>query len=299
MNNIGGQAVIEGVMMRDKTHYSVAIRLENGQIVTDLKEIKKFPKFFDLPFIRGVKALYENLTIGYKTVDWSASHFDNDKKKNSFISFISLFVSFVLGIGIFIVLPNLVVHMLGLVEEKTPFLYNIIAGVVRLFVFFAYVLFISLFKDVKRIFEYHGAEHKVIHAFENNEELVYENIKKYSTLHKRCGTSFIFLLIFLSIIIFSIVPIILLQIFPDFQSYSLFLRKVLIFSSHILLIPILGAISYEVLKLSAKKGIVAKLLSFLGYPGLFFQKITTKEPDEKQVEVAIKSLKVLLNKSLD
>ncbi|HOJ49842.1 MAG TPA: DUF1385 domain-containing protein [Spirochaetota bacterium] len=297
-NNIGGQAVIEGVMMRDKTHYSVAVRLENGTIITDLQKIKKWHKFFDLPFIRGIKALYENLTIGYKTLDWSAKCFEKEKKESSIISFISLIISLIFGIGLFIVLPNLVVHyLLGLVEEKTPILYNILAGIVRLLVFFIYVVIISFFKDVKRIFQYHGAEHKVIHTYERNEKLIYDNIKKYPTLHKRCGTSFIFLLIFISIIIFSIVPPVLSQIFPDFNSYSLFLKKILILSSHIILIPLLGSISYELLKVSAKENLTSKILSILSYPGLFFQKITTKEPDEKQVEVAVKALEVLINKN--
>jgi uncharacterized protein YqhQ len=296
--SIGGQAVIEGVMMRDKTHYSVAVRLPDGEIETTLHSIPSWNKVFNKPFLRGIKALAENLKIGYRTLQWSADkqEKESEKKPSSFWNVLAVLISILVAVGLFIVLPNLVIHFLGLVEKDTPVLFNLASGGIRLLVFLGYVLSISFLKDVKRLFQYHGAEHKTIHAFEDKKELSYENIKPYPTLHKRCGTSFIFLLIFVGILFFSVVPPILSQIFPDFKTWSLLLRKSVIFVSHIILIPFLAAFSYELLKISAKPNWIGKILVFIAYPGLFFQNVTTQEPDEKQVEVAVASLKVLLEK---
>ncbi len=308
--HIGGQAVIEGVMMRDVSKYSVAVRLPSDEVETIVKDIKPWHKIFSKPFLRGIKALVENLKIGFSTLQWSAekqeekkveedqgkSNKNQSNKSNPIATFFTIFVAIAFAIGLFIVVPNVVVHLLGLVEKKTPLSYNLISGCVRLLIFFSYILLISLLKDVKRIFQYHGAEHKVIHAFEDGVDLKYENIKKYTTLHKRCGTSFIFLLIFVGILFFSLVPPLLGIIFSGFGNWSLIARKIVIISSHIVLLPFLASFSYEILKLSAKNNILGKSLVFLAYPGLFFQKITTREPDEKQVEVAVASLKVLLDK---
>ncbi|PKL14943.1 MAG: DUF1385 domain-containing protein, partial [Spirochaetae bacterium HGW-Spirochaetae-6] len=220
---------------------------------------------------------------------------DTEKKKSSsFWDYFTVVFSIVFAIGLFIVLPNLLIHFLGLIEDQEPLLFNLISGFVRLSVFFIYILSISMVKDVRRIFQYHGAEHKVIHAFEAGLELNYENIKKYPTLHKRCGTSFIFLLIFLGILFFAMMPPLLALVFSDFKDWSMLVKKIVIFGTHIIFLPVLASLSYEVLKISAKKNWIGKSLVFLAYPGLFFQKITTKEPDEGQVEVAIASLKALL-----
>lgn len=303
-NNIGGQAVIEGVMMRKEDFYSVAVRLPDGTIDTIKKEVPAKSAFFKKPFIRGVKALVENLKIGYQSLQWSADSIEKaenkekeDEKPSSFFAFLSILLSIVIAVGLFIVVPNVAVHFIGLVEKDSPLIYNLIAGGIRLFIFFSYILGISFIKDVKRLFQYHGAEHKTIHAFEDGKELTYENIKPYPTLHKRCGTSFLFLLIFVGILFFSIVPPILLQIIPGFASWDLIHRKVVIILSHLVLIPFLASFSYEVLRITAKNNIIGKTLILFAYPGLFFQKITTKEPDEKQVEVAVESLRVLLEES--
>jgi len=299
-DTIGGQAVIEGVMMRDGQKYSVAVRLPNNQIETMVSPIKEGHPLFKKPFLRGVKALIENLKIGYASLQWSAKKQEEEEKKeeskgfSSFLNFLISLISIVVAVGLFIVLPNLTVHWLGLIEEQTPLLYNFIAGFVRLFIFFGYVLGISFLKDVKRVFQYHGAEHKVIHAFEAKKPLNYQEIKGFSPMHKRCGTSFLFLLIFVGILIFALVPPILQQIFPLFNIWSLVAKKSLIIASHLLLLPFMASISYELLKASAKKHWVGKSLTFLAYPGLLFQKLTTKEPDEQQIEVALASLNVLL-----
>jgi len=286
-------------MMRDKDRYSVSVRLPDNSIETIVESIKPWHDIFKKPFLRGIKALGENLKIGYKTLQWSAekqeAKTDTEKKKSSsFWDYFTVVFSIVFAIGLFIVLPNLLIHFLGLIEDQEPLLFNLISGFVRLSVFFIYILSISMVKDVRRIFQYHGAEHKVIHAFEAGLELNYENIKKYPTLHKRCGTSFIFLLIFLGILFFAMMPPLLALVFSDFKDWSMLVKKIVIFGTHIIFLPVLASLSYEVLKISAKKNWIGKSLVFLAYPGLFFQKITTKEPDEGQVEVAIASLKALL-----
>lgn len=297
--NIGGQAVIEGVMMRDRQKYSIAVRLPDGKIESVVKDIKEWNPSFSKPFLRGIKGLVENLQIGYRSLHWSADKQDPaavEKKKGlaSFLGSIVLLLSVAIAVGLFIVLPNLAVHFLGLIENDQPLLFNLASGGVRLFIFFAYIFSISYMKDIKRLFQYHGAEHKVIHTFEKNLPLTIENIKPHSTLHKRCGTSFIFLLIFVAILAFSVVPPLLKIIFTDYALWSIYLQKTAIFLAHILFLPVLASVSYEVLKVSAKENWVGKLLVIIAYPGLLFQKITTSEPDAPQIEVAVASLNVLL-----
>lgn len=295
--SIGGQAVIEGVMMRDRQKYSIAVRLPDGSIETTVQSIKEGSPVFKKPFLRGVKALVENLKIGYASLQWSADRQETEKKEkeSSLVSGLIVMLSAVFAIGLFMVLPNLAVHWMGLVEEQNPLIYNLISGGVRLFVFFSYILAISFFKDVKRVFQYHGAEHKVIHAFEAGKPLNYAEIKPFSPMHRRCGTSFIFLLIFVGILVFALVPPVLQMIFKDFALWPLILRKGVIIASHLLLLPFMASISYELLKASAGKHWVGKSLTFLAYPGLLFQKLTTREPEEAQVEVAVASLQVLLD----
>lgn len=302
--SVGGQAVIEGVMMRGRNHYSVAVRLPDNSIKTKVELVPAWSKFFDKPFLRGIKALVENLKIGYRTLQWSADMQEEaenekkgkEKKSGALAGFISILISVVLAVGLFIVVPNLAVHFLGIVEKDSPLLFNFISGGIRLTIFLGYVLAISMIKDVRRIFQYHGAEHKVIHAFEDKKELSYSEVQPYPTLHKRCGTSFLFLLIFVGILLFALVPPLLGLILPGFVEWKTLIRKVVIIGSHLVLLPFLASLSYEILKISAKKNWIGKTLVFLAYPGLFFQKITTKEPDEAQVEVAVRSLEVLLEK---
>jgi len=288
--HIGGQAVIEGVMMRDKDRYSIAVRLPNAEIETVIKQIKPSRAIFKKPFFRGVKALIENLQIGYQSLQWSADKMEdkpeNEKKdKKSILDSLSVLFSILVAVGLFIVLPNLLIEFFNLSEKEHPVLFNLASGGIRLSIFTLYVLGISFIKDVKRIFQYHGAEHKVIHAFEDGLSLNYENVKKFTTLHKRCGTSFVFLLIFVSILLFSLVPPVLKTLFPGVLNLSFAFYKIIIFLSHLVLLPVLGAFSNW----------IGKSLSFLALPGLFFQKITTKEPDEKQVEVAVAALQILLD----
>jgi uncharacterized protein YqhQ len=295
--NIGGQAVIEGVMMRDKESYAVAVRLPEGNIETEITAIKPWHKIFQKPFLRGIKALVENLQIGYRTLEWSAKKQDNTlQEKNSIWESLTIFITIIFALGFFIVLPNIIIHWFGMIEEQSPLLYNLASGGIRLSLFTIYILGISLVKDVRRVFQYHGAEHKVIHTFEKGLELTLDNIKKFSTVHKRCGTSFLFLLIFMSILIFSLVAPLLLQVFSDFTTWHIVARKSSILAFHILLLPFIASLSYELLKLTAKDNIVSRTLFLLAYPGLFFQRITTQEPDEKQIEVAVASLKTLLDK---
>jgi len=194
----------------------------------------------------------------------------------------------------FVALPYFLTLIIGFKEESNPFLFNFIDGVIRILIFLAYVLGISFLKDVKRLFQYHGAEHMAVHCYENNKKLTIENIKKFPTLHPRCGTSFIMIVLLISILVFSILPPIVLYLFPGFANFNIIFRKIILFSLRISLIPLIAGISYELLKLSDKFRDNFMMNVFI-QPGLWFQKITTKKPNKKQIEVARKSVMVLLN----
>ncbi|MDK2886997.1 MAG: hypothetical protein PWP54_1577 [Thermosipho sp. (in: thermotogales)] len=271
---VGGQAIIEGVLMMGK-RVAIAVRNKEGKIVTEsLGKIKK-TKFLKVPFLRGFFSLYYSIYYGFKALDRSAEISSGEEMKKS-DTFFSILLALVIGIGIFVLLPVWLTGLLGV--KNNEFLFSLVDGFIRLAFFLLYVWIISFMKDVKRVFQYHGAEHKTIHAYEHNEELTPENVQKYTTIHPRCGTNFV--------MIFLIVAILLFSLFGIWKPLT-GLQRVLI---RIIFIPLIASLSYELLKFFDK----FPFLRFLSLPGLLLQKLTTAEPDLSQLEVAIASLKFAL-----
>lgn len=272
---VGGQAVIEGVMMRSGSAYCVAVRKKEGEIADYVGKIN-IPHI-KIPLIRGVYTLFHALVLGIKSLNISANLTKEEKPMSTISLILSLIFAIGLGILIFFWLPLFFTEILKI---KNNFYFNLIEGIIRLFIFFLYILILNFFKDFKRFFAYHGAEHKVVHTYEAGEELTIENARKKSTLHSRCGTSFLLFVVVLSILIFSFIP----------KDLNFFLK----FSFRLLLLPVVAGLSYEAIRLSyyMRNNIIGKIIAS---PGLFFQKFTTSEPDDKMLEVAIISLKKVLD----
>ena len=300
---VGGQAVIEGVMMRVPGAYATALRLKNGEIIskrfdfTSIIERYKMKNYF---IIRGFLHLYESMKIGYQTLDWSADIYEsenNNSKKNKesilnkfFEKLVSIF-SILLSIGIFLGLPLYFSSILIPDNTNSPFYFNIISGIIRITIFLVYLILISQLNDVKRLFQYHGAEHKTVYNFESGKALNIKNAQKFSTLHPRCGTSFIFIIMIVTIFSYTILDSIAL-LFIDNLNFSI--RLIM----HLLCLPLVAGIGYEVLKfLSNKQHIL--IFKYLSKPGLLLQNITTKEPDDLQLEIAIYALKTAFDNKID
>jgi len=301
---IGGQALIEGVMMRGPEDIAIAVRKPDSEIVIEKKKVssvtKKY-KFLGLPFVRGSVSLIESMITGINALTFSAKFYEDEEveeepgkfekflikifgeKLESVIMGFSILLSIALAVGLFFILPS---ASLGLINKLTDsnILKNFLEGIIRIIIFILYVIAISRMKDIRRVFEYHGAEHKSIFCYENDEELTVENARKYSTLHPRCGTNFLFIVMMVSIFVFS------------FLGWPNLLFRIL---SRILLIPVIAGISYEILRIAGRSE--SKLVRILIYPGLLLQKLTTREPDDSQLEVALASLKEVLveNKEAD
>lgn len=300
---IGGQALIEGVMMRGKDHYTLALRKESGEIKLINQEVKSLSKKFPIikkPFFRGAIALIESLIIGTKSLIISANEAlpedekeEKSQKMDSLSIFFMVLTSFLLGMGIFVAVPNVATEAIGIKETANPILFNLIAGFIRMTIFIIYVYSISLMNDVKRVFQYHGAEHKSVNAYEAGVDLTLDNAKSFPTYHPRCGTSFMFFVLFISIFIFALVPVVIIHFFPTFTDLHIVLQKLVLIPSHILLLPVVASVSYEVLKLTSKHqgNPIFRLFSL---PGYYIQKLTTKEPDDDQVEVALAALKEVI-----
>lgn len=283
--DIGGQAVIEGVMMRGARSLVVAVRKPNQEIVVlrqELIPLKERFSPFKLPILRGLATLAESLILGIKALTYSANvAVEEEGKENSskgignFTMAMTFLFSIVLGIGLFVILPE---RLANIISDK-GYLFNIVDGIIRLLVFFLYVVLISRSKQITRVFQYHGAEHKSIHAYEAGEELTEENAVKYSPLHPRCGTAFLLTVMVISIIVFSLFGK------PD----SVLVR----IGSRLVLIPLIAGVSYEIIKFTAKRrdNILTKIIIA---PGLWLQRLTTKEPTIDQIQVAIRSLKEVL-----
>ncbi len=275
---IGGQAVIEGVMMKSDKKVAVAVRKKSRIIVKkrNYKSLTERHQILKLPIIRGIIFLFEMLFIGVKSLTWSA---DQQTGKNERISpfetFFTILLSFALVIVIFIIVPF---YITKIFIKETNVIFNLIDGVIRVMIFFLYILVISSMKDIRRVFQYHGAEHKAVYCYEADEKLTVKNVQKYSTLHPRCGTSFIILVLIISILLFSILKDPRWWVNIPFR---------------IFLVPVVAGISYEILRISARYR-NNLLFNILIQPGLWFQKITTREPDNKQVEVAIAALKKVI-----
>jgi len=281
IKSVGGQAVIEGVMMRSPGNWTVAVRDQKGTIHLLREKLTEMPRLLKLPLIRGVVALFQALSLGIRAIEFSASKAYEEESAESMSKLsmiLTITVAIGLSIGLFILLPLYATKLVGLVFHgvaTSSFLFNFVDGIIRVLIFLCYVLAIGLWKEMARIFMYHGAEHKVIHAYEKGMELTLENVKQYSPLHPRCGTSFLMIVMVVSILVFSFIP----QQWP-------FIYK---FLSRIVLIPLIAGSSFELLKLSAKWE-HHPVMHFMITPGLMLQRLTTREPDDAQLEVALSAM---------
>ncbi|MBT3168799.1 MAG: DUF1385 domain-containing protein [Candidatus Cloacimonetes bacterium] len=292
---VGGQAVIEGVMMRGPKYIATAIRRKDGTIEIDKKQFiskTKNNKFFALPILRGFVGLIEMMIIGFKTLNFSASRAELDleekkeksETKEKINEIFSYIFAFSLAFLLFAFLPYQIAEWMNL--GKGNIYFNLFAGSIRIVFFVLYVWLIGLMKDVHRIFQFHGAEHKAVHAFENKNDLTPKNVQKFSTLHPRCGTSFMFFVLLIAILIFSVAD----TIFAYFWGAPhIFIRL----GYHFLMMPLISGISYEVLKLSGKN-INHPLVRLMTAPGLLLQRITTQKPNDQQVEIAVVAMKCAL-----
>jgi len=271
----GGQAVIEGVMIRSKKHMVTCVRQPNDEILTNVEEIKSVSerhRVLRLPFLRGIVALFETLYIGVKGLYFSANaSLEEEEKINPKEIVLAVVVALALAIFLFSVLPFFLANLLG--PEGVVF--YVVEGVIRLAILLLYLVSTSLVGGFKRVFQYHGAEHTAINAYEAGVELNVSNAKEFSRFHPRCGTSFIFIVALISILFFSIMP-----------DLGFFMKL----AYRILLIPVIGAVSYEVLKLSDRYK-KSKIMKVLLAPGLGLQYLTTRKPDEKMIEVALEAVK--------
>lgn len=290
--DVGGQAVIEGVMMRGSKSLATAVRTPKGNIEIDLKDngtiTKKYP-ILNIPFLRGFFVLIESMKVGMDSLNYSTSFLEDEseepskfekwldnklgEKANSVLMAITMCISFIVAIGLFVALPTGIASIFKSASISIIVL-HLIEAAIRITILVLYMYFISKLSDIYRVFQYHGAEHKTIFCYEAMEELTVENVKKQSRLHPRCGTNFLFLVMFVSIIIFS------------FTGWGGIVQRLIL---RIVLIPVVTGISYELIRwLGKNDSLLAKIIA---YPGLKLQLLTTKEPDDSQIEVAIASLK--------
>lgn len=285
---IGGQAVIEGVMMRSVTGYTVAVRQPDGQIALRKDSLvsigQKYP-LLKLPVLRGSVVLIQSMILGIRALNFSASASSvddtNEQELSPWAIASSLGLALLMGLAFFVLAPLALTNLIRstLLPEMSNFSYNLIDGVIRAVFFFGYVISISFMDDIRRVFQYHGAEHKTVYTFEANEELTVENARRKSTLHPRCGTSFLLFVMAISIFVFSLIP-----------ASSPFLIKL---SARVVLLPLVAGLSYEVIRFSARH-LANRWCRMLIAPGLWLQRITTREPDDKQLEIAVVALREAL-----
>lgn len=296
-SGIGGQAVIEGIMMKNGDAYAVAVRKENQTIEILRDEYKLLTgqkKLFSLPFIRGVFNFIDSMVLGMKTLTWSASffeeeeeggesgqgfmekHFSKETAEKLLLGF-TVVLSIAMSLGIFMVLPAFLAGILeGFVNK--PFLTAVVEGLVRILLFLFYVFLISKMEEIRRVFMYHGAEHKCINCIEHGLELNVENVRKSSRLHKRCGTSFMLFVMVISIVLFMFI-----------RTETIWMRML----SRILLIPVVAGISYEILRLAGKSD--HPLVNLISAPGMKLQQMTTMEPEDDMIEVAIQAVEAVFD----
>ena len=279
--NVGGQAVIEGVMMRGPGKIAVAVREPGGEIVVDLQPAgtiaDKYP-ILKKPLLRGVVALCESLVYGMKALSYSAQvPGEDDEKLDSKDMVLTIITSILLAVGLFIVLPTWTMKFLR--EFTTnPLTLNLAEGLLRMTIFLAYIGGISLMPDIQRVFQYHGAEHKTIYTYENGLPLEIANVRGFSTLHPRCGTNFLMIVMIISVFVFA---------FLGWPSIGV---RIL---SRVILMPLIAGVSYEIIRYAGKHIDHAWVKTAI-WPGLCLQRLTTREPDDSQIEVAIASLKAVL-----
>ena len=299
---VGGQAVLEGIMMRNGDNYAVGVRRESGEISIakdKFVSVRKKHKLLDLPIIRGSVNMVESMMLSFRTLETSAEQFGieetseepskfekwlekhfGDKLMNVLMTF-AMIVGVCLSLGLFFFLPSFITKLADtyIFGGEMGWWRNLCEGVIKIVIFIAYLLLTSLMKDIRRTFEYHGAEHKTIFCYEAGEELTPENVKKYKRFHPRCGTSFLFIIIILNILIFSL---------PIFTWENVVIR----FATKLLTLPLVVGVGYEFLRFAGKHP--NPVTNFLSIPGMLMQRITTREPDEGQIEVAIHALKAAM-----
>ncbi len=285
---VGGQAVIEGVMMRVPGAYATAVRDPEGKIHIDRHEFQSLAErkpFWKKPVFRGVAALFESMKIGFATLQWSADiampEEQKDKEPSKVGNFFSVLIAISLALVLFMIGPMWITTRL-LDIEKEALAFNLVSGFFRITFFILYLVLISLMKDVKRLFQYHGAEHRVVYNFESGFKISVAKAQSFPTQHPRCGTSFLFIVMLSAILVFAVIDTVVIALIGDI---SLGIRLLV----HLPLIPLVMGISYEVIKISAKNG-NNPLVRMLRAPGLWLQNITTSHPDDEMVEVAISAL---------
>ena len=279
--NVGGQAVIEGVMMRGKTHVAVAVRQPDGEISVDVRPVNSISDRYPIlkkPFLRGVVSLVESLVMGMKALAYSAQvSGDEDEKLDSKEMALTIAVSAGLAILLFIVIPTWSMRFLtGITQDHMAF--NLAEGVLRMAIFLAYIAAISSMNDIQRVFQYHGAEHKTIYTYEAGLPLKVENVRPFSTLHPRCGTNFLMIVMLISMFIFT------------FLGWPSLWERI---ASRIILMPVIAGVSYELIRYAGAHT-DNPLVRIAITPGLLLQKLTTRQPDDSQIEVAIASLKAVV-----
>lgn len=295
-SGIGGQAVLEGVMMKNRDKYAVAIRKPNGEIDVEVEEYKGVcgdKKFAKLPFIRGVFAFIDSLILGMKVTTYSASFYEEEDEKPSkteeklekllgnkaddIMMTFTVILSVIIAVALFMLLPLFLSDLLGKYIRNASVI-AIIEGLIRILIFIAYIAGISLMKDIKRLYMYHGAEHKCINCIEKGRPLTVKDVKRSSRQHKRCGTSFLLFVVLVSVIVFFFIRV-------DNMALKLILR--------IALVPVIAGISYEIIRLAGRSDNI--LVRIISAPGMWMQKLTTKEPDEDMIEVAIASVEAVFD----
>lgn len=295
-SGIGGQAVLEGVMMKNRDKYAVAVRKPNGEIDVEVEEYKGVcgdKKFAKLPFIRGVFAFIDSLILGMKVTTYSASFYEEEDEKPSktegklekllgnkaddIMMTFTVILSVIIAVALFMLLPLFLSDLLGKYICNASVI-AIIEGLIRILIFIAYIAGISLMKDIKRLYMYHGAEHKCINCIEKGRPLTVKDVKRSSRQHKRCGTSFLLFVVLVSVIVFFFIRV-------DNMALKLILR--------IALVPVIAGISYEIIRLAGRSDNV--LVRIISAPGMWMQKLTTKEPDEDMIEVAIASVEAVFD----
>lgn len=289
-SGIGGQAVMEGVMMKNMDNYAIAVRKPDGEIVIKKEEFKglaKKSKIFRAPFVRGIINFIDSLVLGMSTLTYSTSFLEEDekdkkgkektpeqqKKSDAIFNAITIFISVILAVGIFVVGPWMLSDMVLSKYIDSMSLRTLIEGVLRLMLFIAYVALISLMKDIRRVYMYHGAEHKCINCIEHGLPLTVENVRNSSKEHKRCGTSFMLIVMCIAILVMMLVR---------------FDSRILRMASRLILIPVIAGISYEILRFGGTHD--NKFTKIMTKPGLLLQGLTTREPDDDMIEVGIASV---------
>lgn len=295
-SGIGGQAVLEGIMMKNKENYAVAVRKPDGEIAVEPENYQGVlhgHKIKELPFIRGVFNFIDSMILGTKALNYSATFYEEEEEAETkldkavdkvtkgnadkLLTTLTTVIAVVLAVGIFVVLPYFIASFFdGFIRNRS--LMAIIEGVLRILIFFLYVWGISAMKDIRRLYQYHGAEHKCINCIEKGRPLTVHNVMRSSRLHKRCGTSFIFYVLFVSILLFFFIRV-------DNVIWKVGLR--------ILLMPVVAGISYEIIRLAGRSDNV--FIRILSAPGMWFQRMTTKEPDESMAEVAIAAVEAVFD----